>query len=229
MNRNYYDYILDTYRDCLIISLPFNCVEALQVKGYSVYSYSYLKSKNSELWELCRTYSDDAFHVKGTNIIAYNDEKPIARIRFSLMHELGHIVLGHDNTCQDQEDEADYFASCILAPRIMIHHQIALSKKGDIVTANDIHDHFQISIAASNRALTDYHKWFQNIAHTTRKPSDAELAIKELFNQKTPNNMSTVTKRNNTRYSKKYEEYARRAKLLHDYGYEPMFYSSYDE
>lgn len=225
MNQ-YYDYILDVYKECCVISLPFDCISLLKMKGYVVHSYSYLKTKNYELWELCRKYSDDAFCIQGTNIIAYNDNAPGARIRFSLMHELGHIVLQHDNTSAVQEDEADYFASCILAPRIIVH-QLNSAKKNHL-TADDIRDYFNISITAANRVIIDYHKWYDNIAHTTRKPTDAELKIKELFCIDKTDTKPNVAKKK-TRYSKRYEEYARKSILLQQYGYEPEFYSIYDE
>ena len=41
--------------------------------------------------------------------------------------------------------------------------------------------HFDISYEAANRALFDYKKWYLNIAHTTRKPTDSELQIKNMF------------------------------------------------
>ena len=123
---------------------------------------------------------------------------PYYRIRFSLMHELGHILLDHKASSVKNEDEADYFASCILAPRIMIHH-LRLNNKYSKVTADDIHDYFDISISASNRALMDYHNWYSEIARTTRKPTDTELAIKELFVEKSK--PSKTRKRNVKRNS----------------------------
>ena len=138
---------------------------------------------SQELYNLCKMCSNDAFLFKDKKLIAYNDEMPYYRIRFSLMHELGHILLKHRVSSKKNEDEADYFASCILAPRIMIHH-LKQTNKYSQVTADDIHEYFGISISAANRALMDYHNWFENIAHTTRKPTDTELAIKDLCVEK---------------------------------------------
>lgn len=181
--NNLYTIIYSVYKECKITFFPFDCIKILNYYGYKVYKYSELRMISQELYNLCKMCSNDAFLFKDKKLIAYNDEMPYYRIRFSLMHELGHILLKHRVSSKKNEDEADYFASCILAPRIMIHH-LKQTNKYSQVTADDIHEYFGISISAANRALMDYHNWFENIAHTTRKPTDTELAIKDLFVEK---------------------------------------------
>ena len=163
---------------CNITKFPFDCKKVLKAYGYDCKAYSSLSDKKRKI---CLGISDDACIMNGT--IYYNDTRIQGRIPFTLMHELAHILLEHIVKDEIEEDEADYFASCILAPRIMIH-QLCLSNKSCKVTAEDIHNYFGITISASNRALNDYHKWFENMAHTTRKPTDTVLAIKELFVEK---------------------------------------------
>ena len=58
-------------------------------------------------------------------IIAYDENKSPFRIRFSIMHELGHIMLGHSRECAYNEQQANFFASNILAPRMAIHFHSA--------------------------------------------------------------------------------------------------------
>jgi Zn-dependent peptidase ImmA (M78 family) len=48
--------------------------------------------------------------------IFLNKERPADRIRFSLAHELGHIVM-HSQSSETMEDEANLFASELLMPR----------------------------------------------------------------------------------------------------------------
>lgn len=160
---------------CNITKFPFDCKKVLKAYGYDCKAYGSLSDKKRKT---CLGVSDDACIMNGT--IYYNDTMLQGRIPFTLMHELAHILLEHHSKDEIEEDEADYFASCILAPRIMIHH-LKQSNPYSQVTADDIHAYFGISITASNRALNDYYRWFENIAHTTRKPTDTELAIKELF------------------------------------------------
>lgn len=52
--------------------------------------------------------------------VAYRPRELASRERFTLAHELGHVVLGHFGTYTADEREADHFASCFLAPRIVM-------------------------------------------------------------------------------------------------------------
>lgn len=180
--------IADVYKRCNIKSFPFDCKKVLKIYGFSCRGYSTISDRQRAI---CLRVSDDACIFD--NVIYYNDKKTRRRIIFTLMHELGHILLGHTKKGKKEENEADYFASCILAPRIMIH-QLRLSKANKMVTADDISNYFDISIEAANYAVTDYNRWFDNIAHTTRKPTDTELAIKELFAEKQKTTLSSKRK-----------------------------------
>ena len=157
-SRKITEKVFETYCQCHVKSFPIDCVSILTHYGFRVYAYSFLKEHNPRLYELSYKYSTDAFTCG--NIIAYNDKKTRERIRFSLMHEFGHFML---NTVD--EDEADYFASNILAPRSIIY---SLNCRN----AEDVHATFEISYAAANRAWYDYRH---------RHQTDAERAIKELI------------------------------------------------
>ncbi|MDY4662455.1 ImmA/IrrE family metallo-endopeptidase [Pseudoflavonifractor capillosus] len=59
-------------------------------------------------------------------IILYDDERPIEEIRFTVAHELGHILLGHLSYRQKDgeipewaEHEANTFASVLIANEIL--------------------------------------------------------------------------------------------------------------
>lgn len=67
--------------------------------------------------------SEEAFHtVKKysdlkTIIVAYNDKKQSSRIKFSLGHELAHMILEHSNENSEQEEaEANYCTGYLLVP-----------------------------------------------------------------------------------------------------------------
>lgn len=64
--------------------------------------------------------SEDAFtKFEGSLIptVYYNEKKSYCRIRFSLFHELGHIVLWHSGCDEKKEEyEANFFAGYIIAP-----------------------------------------------------------------------------------------------------------------
>lgn len=52
-------------------------------------------------------------------VVAYNQQKPFDRLRFTLAHELGHILCGHIGVKEEsvREAEADHFARHLLVPR----------------------------------------------------------------------------------------------------------------
>lgn len=142
--------VLEVYKECDIHSFPVDCFSLLEHYKFRLISYQQIREENSELYLAISNYSKDAITFRTT--IYYNSLNTDRRIRFSLMHELGHFILGHTSTTAEFEDEADVFASNILAPRVAI-------KRLNCETADDIHDIFKLSYSASNRALQDYKRW----------------------------------------------------------------------
>lgn len=53
--------VLQTYIDLKIRSFPFSCSSILEQYQLKVNSYSYLRSKNRELYEICQKFTHDAF------------------------------------------------------------------------------------------------------------------------------------------------------------------------
>lgn len=152
-NKQLLKAVLSVYKKCKIHDFPFDCFYILNQYNYKTIKYSKIKKESPDLYELCKYMTFDAFtHINGNSIV-YNDNKTKERINFTLMHELGHIVLEHSDECN--EDDADTFAGMILAPNVMIHYY-------ECQTADDIHDRFGISYAAANRALLRYRHWKNN-------------------------------------------------------------------
>lgn len=165
--------ILDIYIGAGINTFPIDCFKIAQSLRIPLHKYSELTEKKKQK---CFTVSDNAFKLYGE--IFYNDNFPHkGRQRFTLMHEIGHIIFEHSGETQENEDEADAFASNSLAPRIMIH-------KYRCETSDQIHEIFGLSYDASNRALMDYRKWYENIAQTTHRPPEPERQLELLFSPK---------------------------------------------
>ena len=136
---------LEVYKKCDVNAFPIDCFKIITGLGIPLYKYSDLPEAKIDK---CLQVSNDAFTLQG--IIFYNDNFPHKeRQRFSLMHEVGHIVLGHRGICIENEKEADCFASNILAPRAVIRHL-------DCKTVKGIYDTFMVSCMAANRILEDY-------------------------------------------------------------------------
>lgn len=134
--------VYDVYERCAIDKLPFNCLYIISELGYSCMKYS---DMNEESLEACLALSEDAHTIDGK--IYYNDKKTKRRIRFSLMHELGHLLLD----TQD-EAEANNFASAILAPSMAVYYS-------GINNVRELSNLFDISLECAKYALETCVKW----------------------------------------------------------------------
>lgn len=149
---------LNVYNKFSIQSFPIDCVAILNAYGMKVESYATQSPKKKKL---CFYYSEEAYTLKRT--VYYNDKKPLGRIRFSLAHEIGHIVLGHEEPrTEEQEKESDCFASYFLAPRMAIHYS---GCKNHVRVAK----FFNISIEAAQYAFDDYRRWHRRAAYKMDK------------------------------------------------------------
>lgn len=111
-------------------------------KNHGCYVRSYEKAKpflvELGLWE--QTNKTDAFTLwyENRHLIFYNQKNPETRVRFSIAHELGHILIGHkfqavrngqitlinrepDKLDSPEEKEANMFASRLLAPACVLN------------------------------------------------------------------------------------------------------------
>lgn len=140
---HYLEAVYNTLTECHIKTFPVDCFSILNKYNFRTITYTQLKAKKPEAYELCLSISNDAFMDRVNRIVAYNEKVNIQRIRFSLMHELGHFILQTDS-----EDAADYYASNILAPRAIMNNL-------ECKNADDVHSVFDISYAAANRAWYD--------------------------------------------------------------------------
>lgn len=135
---------------------PISCVDICRQLRIVLYPYSTLSEKKREA---AMKESKDGFYAivelqEGVleYRIYYNDTKSRERIRFTIMHEVGHIMLDHLEHSTLAETEANYFAGYALAPppvvsAIGIEDYIELSEK------------FDISLECALYAMRRYIKW----------------------------------------------------------------------
>ncbi|MDF2524227.1 MAG: hypothetical protein K0R31_1868 [Clostridiales bacterium] len=150
--------VYDVYEKCSINRLPFDCTYTISSMGYSCIKYSELKE---ESLEACLRLSEDA-HTIGSEIY-YNDKKAKRRIRFSLMHELGHLVLD----TQD-EAEANSFASNILAPSMAVYYS-------GLKNIRELSNIFDISLECAKYAHEICEKWVYSAKHYGMTDIDRKL------------------------------------------------------
>lgn len=120
---------------CRVAELPVDLNAVLRHLEVKVYSYSRSRDllESAGLAEVAKQVSGLTFYAGSQPVILYNDAETPQRIRFTIGHELGHIVLGHvqpgEHTRQNRdpqpgdsptEQAANRFAADILAPACVL-------------------------------------------------------------------------------------------------------------
>lgn len=160
------------YEEQRIHSLPINPFDIIKNRGYLLVPFSRFEKGTCPE---CVNENNDAFsfyypQIK-TYIIVYNDDKPLRRIRFTLMHEIGHIDLGHKGESELARKMADYYAAYALAPSPLIG-EFASEERADIVAT------FEVSLDCADRCSKRYLNWQQ---YSGRYLKDYEIEMISLF------------------------------------------------
>ncbi len=165
MDYNYVnEKILELFTHLNIKSFPLDCEYIVKALGYHLYKYSEL-SEEKRL--SCFMVSDES--LKLHNNIYYNDNLAKSRIRFSIAHEIGHIILDHgDYLNPNKEIEANYFASNLLAPRMAIHYAKCKNQ-------NDVVKIFYLSQEAAQYAFNDYKRWYRHTIYHKMSKNDQAM------------------------------------------------------
>ena len=116
--------------DYQITELPVKISEVAKKANVSIL-------KNSKVHELKEKESGKSILQNDRFYIIYNDSESSARCRFTIAHELAHILLGHVlingfkyrtfEKRDEEEQAADMFAARLLAPACVLHELQALS------------------------------------------------------------------------------------------------------
>ncbi len=114
--------ILKMYEEAKIGIIPISPFDIVHSLGFSMIPYRALGPEH--MGDLM-SGSKDAMLLRsrdGKCVIFYNDRLPRTRINFSLMHEIAHIRLNHQEHCPLAEKEANYFAAQALCPVELLEH-----------------------------------------------------------------------------------------------------------
>lgn len=162
--------VVSLYSKLNIKNIPIDPVKIANQLGYIVKKYSsikhnvYLKSMTEESDGL--SYFDPNV---GTYIIYYNDAAMNKRIRFTIMHEIGHIQLEHKEESSLAKKMADYFAAYFLAPSPLIGH-FKCEEYEDVINT------FDISFECAEICFQRYMNWA-----SIPKMKEYELKLLDLF------------------------------------------------
>lgn len=111
----------------------------------------------------------EGFDGTSTWYIYYNDAKPWGHVRFTVLHEIGHIVLEHLQESDIAEAEANFFAKYAIAPPMLVN----LIRPNDYM---DIADVFELSDEGSLYSWNYYCGWLRISGF-----KDYELELKSMF------------------------------------------------
>lgn len=132
--------------------------------------------------------------VDGMPVLFFvNVNAPADRVRFTLAHELGHMVL-HTITLKDDdemEDEADHFAGAFLLPEDEVRPQL---RRFDLRHLANMKGHWRVSMqaiayrAARLRLITPYQNkmfWIEmgKLGYRKREPNEPRKEIPTLLRQ----------------------------------------------
>ncbi len=148
--------VIDTFLEYDVRCIPISAFELAVKMGLRVVPYSSLSRKKRCV---AVKISLDGFLVEkndGIWLIYYNDEcKTYGRINQTIMHEIGHYILGHIHEGEAEEAEANFFAKYALAPPPLIHNMVKPVKTETIM------DKFDISHQAAEIAYKYYQSWLR--------------------------------------------------------------------
>ena len=179
LSGNRYDEIerkaISLFTKLKINKFPLDCFEICEQLNIAVIPYTKVSERKRKMLNIA---SEDGCHAlwevsEGifVNAVYYNDEMPSRRIRFTLMHELGHIILDHTEHSELAESEANYFAKYALAPPPLVHKL----KIGDYL---ELAEKFDISYECAYYSMQKYLKWLR---YGSPEFSDYEITLISLF------------------------------------------------
>ena len=154
--------VIKTFKQYDIRNVPIDCFEITNKMGIILKPYSTLTK--GELEKSLKESKDGFCLLREETLgpftinqwyIFYNDALPDCRIRFTLMHEIGHIVLDHTEGSDLAESEANFFAKYALAPPPLVNE---ISPEDYM----ELRDAFNLSNQFAKNAFSYYEKWLNN-------------------------------------------------------------------
>lgn len=119
----------------------------------SLQKYCYLTGADFED-SICQGFFSDGYVTEelrpGLKLILYDKNKYDPRMRFTILHEIGHIRLKHKKHGPREELEANFFAAQTIAPNVLVREA---KRRGYQVTSDLLTSAFWISQECAERKL----------------------------------------------------------------------------
>lgn len=140
-----------------IISFPFNVKKFIKEQS-DIQIRTFDKAHKYNV-DISAFGSESAIIIEqaGANIIFYNQDEPLYRKIFSILHEFGHYIFGHGMNLNDEDElyrikelEANCFAAQMLMPEQLLRE---CTKRGRKLTSAFIQQAFNVSNEAAERRI----------------------------------------------------------------------------
>lgn len=128
MRKKIKDMVLHLLNECDIHNLPVDLKTILKLNNI----YLLNSKKAIEYGVINFAYNDfdgKNVYINGYRFIVYNLKHPVTRQRWTMAHELGHILLDHREQSRVNEAEANYFAKELLMPMAVLTNMGVTSVK----------------------------------------------------------------------------------------------------
>lgn len=146
------DSVLKMYRRADARTMPLDVFEIALSLDCSPIPYRALGPQLYPALSKCSEDGFTAWHLGNKWAIYYNDRKPVFRRRFTIAHELGHVMLEHKEHSALAEQEANHFAAAALCP-------LPLLALYGIRSVPEIARIFKISDDCAEKRLRDLNRW----------------------------------------------------------------------
>lgn len=148
--------VVSLYKELYICAIPIDPWDIARRKGYKVVPYSRAGREKVACLKKCEIDGGASYwnEKEKRYYIIYNDTNHASKSfqKFTIMHEIGHIVLGHKEDSELAERLANYFAAYALAPSPLIY-KYGCEDKEDLMTI------FQVSDQCANICFGRYLNW----------------------------------------------------------------------
>ncbi|MEE1211050.1 MAG: ImmA/IrrE family metallo-endopeptidase [Treponema sp.] len=162
--------VVELYKELHITKFPVMAMDVCKQLGIVLKSYNQFTERT---FAVVIRASEDGMVAKIDNHyeIFYNPSKDSARVRSTIFHEIGHIRLRHLVHDEENEAEANFFASYFLAPAPLIQYF-------KLEYAHELMDKFWVTITLATNAFSRYTKWIQysGVSYTQYENELLELA-----------------------------------------------------
>ena len=162
--------VVELYKELHITKFPVNAMDVCKRLGIVLRSYNQFDART---FSAVTRASEDGMVVKIDDHyeIFYNPSKDIARVRSTIFHEIGHIRLRHLVHDEENEAEANFFASYFLTPAPLIQFF-------KLEFIQEVMDTFWVTFSLASNAYDRYRKWlwYSGAGYTQYEEELLELA-----------------------------------------------------